>query len=97
MAEQSITLKIAGKSYPLHIESGKEELYRLAERELNAYLKQIKQKRFQNWTDSDYVAMTALKFAIANISLRQSRETSGEELLRLERLEQEIDDYMNEL
>lgn len=97
MAEQSITLKIAGKSYPLNIESGKEELYRLAERELNGYLKQIKQKRFQNWTDSDYVAMTALKFAITNVTLRQSRETGSEELQRLERLEREVDGYLNEL
>ena len=32
MAKQAITLKIAGKSYPFQIESGKEEMYRLAER-----------------------------------------------------------------
>ena len=38
MAKQAITLKIAGKSYPFQIESGKEEMYRLAEREVNQYL-----------------------------------------------------------
>ena len=38
MAKQAITLKIAGKSYPFNIESGKEEIYRLAEREVNSYL-----------------------------------------------------------
>ena len=38
MAKQAITLKIAGKSYPFNIESGKEEMYRLAEREVNSYL-----------------------------------------------------------
>ena len=37
MAKQAITLKIAGKSYPFNIESGKEEMYRLAEREVNSY------------------------------------------------------------
>ena len=38
MAQQAITLKIAGKSYSLNIESEKEEVYRLAEREVNNYL-----------------------------------------------------------
>lgn len=95
MAQQAITLRIAGKSYPLNIESGKEEVYRLAEREVNAYLAQIKQNNFRSWTDQDYVAMAALKFAIANVALRQSREVGGEELRRLEALADEIDTYLN--
>lgn len=95
MAQQAITLKIAGKSYPLNIESGKEEVYRLAEREVNAYLAQIKQNNFRNWADQDYLAMAALKFAIANVTLRQSRELGGEDLRRLERLDKELDDYLN--
>ena len=45
MAKQAITLKIAGKSYPFTIESGKEEMYRLAEREVNNYLALIKQQK----------------------------------------------------
>ena len=44
MAKQAITLKIAGKSYPFNIESGKEEMYRLAEREVNSYLALIKNR-----------------------------------------------------
>ncbi len=95
MAQQAITLKIAGKSYPLNIESGKEEVYRLAEREVNAYLAQIKQNNFRSWTDQDYVAMAALKFAIANVALRQSREVGGEDLRKLEALADEIDTYLN--
>ncbi|MDE7123681.1 MAG: cell division protein ZapA, partial [Alistipes sp.] len=83
MAQQAITLRIAGKSYPLNIESGKEEVYRLAEREVNAYLAQIKQNNFRSWTDQDYIAMAALKFAIAGVALRQSREVGGEELRKL--------------
>ena len=50
MAQQAITLKIAGKSYSLNIESEKEEVYRLAEREVNNYLAAIKQNNFKNWT-----------------------------------------------
>ena len=48
MAKQAITLKIAGKSYPFNIESGKEEMYRLAEREVNSYLALIKQQNIKN-------------------------------------------------
>ena len=51
MAKQAITLKIAGKSYPFNIESGKEEVYRLAEREVNNYLALIKQQNIKNWND----------------------------------------------
>lgn len=96
MAQQAITLRIAGKSYPLNIESGKEEVYRLAEREINDYLVQIRQNNFRGWSDQDYVAMAALKFAIAGIALRQSREVGGEELRRLETLSDRIDAYLND-
>ena len=80
MAKQAITLKIAGKSYPFNIESGKEEMYRLAEREVNSYLALIKQQNIKNWNDQDYLSMTALKFAIANVGMRQSREVDDEDL-----------------
>lgn len=75
MAQQAITLKLAGKSYSLNIDSEKEEMYRLAEREVNSYLAAIKQNNFKNWTDQDYLSMAALKFAIANVDMRQSRRT----------------------
>lgn len=97
MAQQAITLKIAGKSYSLHIEREKEEIYRLAEREVNAYLAQIKQNNFRNWTDQDYLSMAALKFAIAHADLRQSREVGSEDLRRLEQLDEGIDSYLNAL
>lgn len=96
MAKQSITLRIAGKSYPFDIESGKEEVYRLAEREVNNYLALIKQQNIRNWDDRDYLSMTALKFAIAHIALRQSRETDSEDLRTIERLGTEIDAYLND-
>lgn len=97
MAQQAITLKIAGKSYSLNIESEKEEVYRLAEREVNNYLAAIKQNNFKNWTDQDYLSMAALKFAIANVDMRQSRELSDEDLKHLGRLGEELDAYLNTL
>ena len=96
MAKQAITLKIAGKSYPFNIESGKEEMYRLAEREVNSYLALIKQQNIKNWNDQDYLSMTALKFAIANVGMRQSREVDDEDLRQLETIGTEIDAYLNE-
>ena len=96
MAKQAITLKIAGKSYPFQIESGKEEMYRLAEREVNQYLALIKQQNIRNWTDQDYLSMAALKFAIANVGMRQSRELDNEDLRRLEAVGAEIDAYLND-
>ena len=53
MAKQAITLKIAGKSYPFNIATGKEEIYRLAEREANSYLALIKQHHIKNWNYPD--------------------------------------------
>ena len=87
MAQQAITLKIAGKSYSLNIESEKE----------NNYLAAIKQNNFKNWTDQDYLSMAALKFAIANVDMRQSRELGDEDLKHLGRLGEELDAYLNTL
>ena len=60
MAKQSIKLKIANKPYSFSIESEKEELYRLAEREVNDYITSIKRNNFQGWTD------------VTNLGLRSS-------------------------
>ena len=45
MAKQKINLKVAGKAYSLTIDSDKEEVYRLAEREVNTNLATL-QKTF---------------------------------------------------
>ncbi len=97
MAKQAITLKIAGKSYPFQIESGKEEAYRLAEREVNSYLSLIKQQNIRGWSEQDYLAMAALKFAITNVGIRQSRELTDDDLGRLSALDRKLDDYLNDL
>ena len=97
MAKQAITLKIAGKSYPFNIESGMEEVYRLAEREVNSYLALIKQQNIKNWSDQDYLSMTALKFAITNVGMRQGREMNDDDQQQLEKIGTEIDAYLNNL
>lgn len=96
MAKQAITLKIAGKSYPFNIESGKEETYRLAEREVNSFLTLLKKQNIKGWEDPDYLSVTALNFAITVVRMRQGRELNEEDLRRLEALGTEIDTYLND-
>ncbi|MDE5708053.1 MAG: cell division protein ZapA [Alistipes sp.] len=97
MAKQAVTLKIAGKSYPFNIESGKEEIYRLAEREVNNYLSLIREQNIRDWGEQDYLSIAALKFAIANVATRQGRELGDDDLNRLGRLDEELDAYLNSL
>ena len=97
MAKQAITLKIAGKSYSFTIESGKEEAYRLAEREVNDYLTRIKQENYKGWNEPDYLAMTALRVAINNVDIRQRRERTDDDLGRLGELDRQLDDYLTAL
>ncbi len=97
MAKQTINLKIAGRSYPFEIERGKEEIYRLAEREVNDYFTEIKKQNFTKWTDLDCISIAALKFAITDVAMRQSRHLGGEDVQRLEKLDEEIDSYLNTL
>lgn len=92
--KQAITLKIAGRSYPLNIERDKEEVYRLAEREVNAYLAQVKQQRIKGWEDADYAAIAALNFAIHYINTRRTREVNDDELGRLEALDATLVQYL---
>lgn len=97
MAKQSITLKVARKSYSMDIESDQEELYRLAEREVNTLLTRAKQLNYTNWTDQDYIAVVALQFATAYVTMRQSREIGDEDLKRLKQLDEKLDNYLNAL
>ena len=93
--KQAITLKIAGKSYPLNIDREKEEVYRLAERDVNTYLGRVKQQQIKGWSDTDYMAIAALNFAISHVKMRRSREVEDEDLKRLETLEAELERYLN--
>lgn len=97
MGKQAIKLKILGKPYSFNIDSEKEELYRLAEREVNNNLVSIRQKNIQGWSEVDYLGMTALKFAIENVDMRQNRDVKSDELKTLEALEAEIDDYLHKI
>ncbi len=93
--KQAIKLKIAGKSYSFYIQRGKEEKYRLAEREVNKCLVDVRKQNIRSWSESDHLAMAALKFAIAFIDAQLGRRVGGDDLGRLEELDGEIDAYLN--
>ena len=104
MAEQAITLRIGGKSYAfvLKLDEGetatlteKEELYRLAEQEVNAYATRLEKNRYAGFTKQDYLALTALHLAISHIGLTRSRNLTDGDLERLEELDGRVDAYLN--
>lgn len=90
-----ITLKVAGKSYPMSPKRDKEELYRVAERMVNSMVNRVAQLNFENFTERDYLAMAALQLAVSNAEMNTSREVGGSDLQQLEALSREIDDCLN--
>jgi cell division protein ZapA len=97
MAEQKITLKVARKHYSLTIDSEKEEIYRLAEREVNAYISKWEKAYGENINIQDCLAFTALQFCINNISITRQNELSGEDLEALDALSQRMDKHLNRI
>ncbi len=97
MAKQSIKLKIGGKSYSLTIDREKEELYRLAEREVNQSVTEFEKQNYAGFSLIDFMSMTALKFAINNVNTRIQGELNGDDIKALERLERGISAYLNDL
>ncbi len=96
MAKQAIKLKIAGKSYALTIDSEKEEMYRLAEREVNQSMGEFERQNFAGFSPMDYMAMTALKFAINNVNTRLQGEVNSDDINKLQHIESTINSYLND-
>ncbi len=97
MAKQAIKLKIAGKSYSLTIDSEKEELYRLAEREVNQSIGEFERQNYAGFSKMDYMSMTALKFAIGNVNSRLQGELNSDDMDSIQQLESNIGAYLNDL
>ena len=97
MAKQNITVKVLGKPYALVIDSEKEELYRLAERDLNTSVTRIEQQHYKDYKKVDCLAMGAFQFAVAKLMLAQSREVGDEEVKTLAALGEELENYLDAL
>jgi hypothetical protein len=91
MAKLSITLKIAGTSYPFpNIESDREEIYRHAEREVNRL---FVENSHPSLLPKDRLALAALHLAVENATLKASRSL-GADFDRLAEVDRQIDDYL---
>ncbi len=97
MAKQAIKLKVGGKSYAMTIDSEKEELYRLAEREVNQSLSEFERQNYDGFSSVDYMSMTALKYAIRYVGVRTQSEVSSDDVKALEKIDTTIADYLNDI
>ncbi len=93
---QKITLKIAGRSYPLEIDAKKEELYRVAEKRVNELVTTIQQQRVKNFEGQDHLAITAFTLAMECVEVQRERTIQSEEVQTLINLESTIDAYLND-
>lgn len=92
MAKLSITLKIAGATYPFpNIDSADEEVYRHAEREVN---KLFARNAHPSLLPKDRLALAALALAMENVRLTTSRSL-GNEVDRLAAIEKQLDRYLD--
>jgi phosphomannomutase len=91
LAKLSITLKIAGTSYPFpEIESSEEEVYRHAEREVN---KLFAENAHPSLLPKDRLALAALALAMENVKLRTGLSPDAD-LDRLAAIDRQLDDYL---
>lgn len=93
----TMNLKVAGKPYRVNTRPEKEEIYRLAEQEVNDYINSFRKGNYKGFEDRDYIAMAALHLAISNVQMRQAREVGSEDLKALDELTRTLDAYLNEV
>ena len=96
-SKQNITLKIVGKDYSMAIDPSKEEVYRLAERMVNAYAAKFEQAGIEGSSRQDFLALAALQLAISNVAMSQSREVGNEDVKALKSVCDQVEDYLNKL
>ncbi|MFI3259358.1 MAG: cell division protein ZapA [Rikenellaceae bacterium] len=97
MDREQIKVSIAGKSYPLKVDSSKKELYYLAEQQLRAAIVKIESKNYEGVSRQDAVALAAFDSILSNIMLRQQSDVDSDEMATLKAIESKIGDYMNDL
>lgn len=97
MAKQKIHLKVGGKPYQMNIDSDKEEIYRLAEREVNAAIVKLQNVFGESFSLQDCLAITALQLSINNITITKQNELGNDDLQALDALSQRLDKHLNKI
>ena len=91
MAEQSITLKIAGKEYPLRVQSPEaEQFMRIAAENINAMLAKYDEK-FPDKTLVDKLAFVTLNETVSKLSAQRKYQKAVEEA---EKLDAQLKSYL---
>ena len=93
--EQKIRLRVAGRVYEMNIAPEKEEVYRLAEKQVNANVGKVQKTYGESVSVQDCLAITALMFAIDNIAIARQNQLSDNDLKALDELSQKLDRHLN--
>ena len=97
MAKQKIHLKVGGKPYQMNIDSDKDEIYRLAEREVNAAIVKLQNVFGESFSLQDCLAIAALQLSINNITITKQNELGNDDLQALDALSQRLDKHLNKI
>ncbi len=95
--EQKIRLRVAGRVYEMKIASEKEEIYRLAEKQVNANVGKLQKAYGESVSAQDCLAITSLMFAIDNIAIARQNQLSDEDMKALDDLSQKLDSHLNRI
>ena len=77
------------------IDPSKEEVYRLAERMVNAYAAKFEQAGIEGSSRQDFLALAALQLAISNVAMSQSREVGNEDVKALKSVCDQVERYLS--
>lgn len=87
-----INLSIAGKSYPMSIDAGNEELYRVAAKRLNEKVAEF--SKIPGFDIQDKLAMAALVYSILALNAEHSSALGNDDVEELHAIEERIRNYV---
>ncbi len=93
MAEISIKINIAGRTYPIKVEKGRESLVKKAAEQINVKIAEL-QKSYAVKDTQDLLAMAALQLFSQNLHSEQNILLDQEMAFRLVEIEAFVSDYL---
>lgn len=89
-----IKLEVLGKVYSLQIDPAKEEIYRLAAREINSMVAAAQRARIDGFSIQDYLSLIAVDLMIANIRLQNRDDVADGDMQALNELSKRLSDHI---
>ena len=96
-SKQKIRLRVSGRFYEMDIAPEKEEVYRLAEKQVNTNVGKLQKTYGESVSAQDCLAITALQFAIDNIAIARQNQLSDDDMKALDELSQKLDRHLNRI